>query len=83
MEREEGNEHDRYAVAVRKDGRVIGHVPRGSMSKISWFFLRRGGNITCKISGKRKRGHGLEVPCFYIYHCGSSKMVSKLKKLLA
>ena len=34
---EDGNEH---AIAVVKDGLIIGHVPR-SMSHVCWFFLMR------------------------------------------
>ena len=48
---EEGNEHDRFAVCVKRD-EIIGHVP----------FLRHGGGSTCEVIGT-KRGNGLEVPC--------------------
>ena len=27
LEPEESNEHDKYAMAVRKDGEIVGHVP--------------------------------------------------------
>ena len=59
LETEDNNEHDEHAVAV-------GHVPR-SLSKVheSWFFMKCGGRITCRITGKRKLGIGLEVPCVY------------------
>ena len=40
---EDSNEHDRHAVAVMLDDRVVGHLPR-SISRVSWFFLRRGGS---------------------------------------
>ena len=33
---EELNEHNKYAVAVRKNGEIVGHVPR-SFSRISWY----------------------------------------------
>ena len=78
-EREENNEHDEHAVAVRKNGVIVGHVPR-SFSRVSWFFLRHGGDITCRITGKRKLGVGLEVPCIYLY-AGSVRMIRKLSKL--
>ena len=40
--REEGNDKDRYAVAVTKSGSgVVGHVPR----RISAAFLQKGGSI--------------------------------------
>ena len=36
---EDGNEHDEHAVAVVKDGLIVGHVPPRSMSRVCWFFL--------------------------------------------
>ena len=38
------NEH---AVAVLKDGEIVDHLPR-TISRVSWFFLRRGGCILCR-----------------------------------
>ena len=60
---EDGNEEDQYAVAVCKGGIVVGHTPR-ELSRILYFFLRHGGSIECRITGHRKCGVGLEVPCF-------------------
>ena len=37
LQPEGNNEHDKHAVAVMKDGIVMGHVPR-SVSRVSWFF---------------------------------------------
>ena len=80
--REGGNVHDRYAVSVKKDdGTLVGHVPR-EISRIFWYFLRHGGNITCEVSGRRKRGKGLEVPCLYEFR-GVKKLVAKLEVLLS
>ena len=61
---EDGNEHDPYAVCVLKNEMTVGHVPR-EVSRIFYFFLRHGGTISCEITGHRKFGHGLEVPCCY------------------
>ena len=61
ISREEGITHDSHAVSVKKDnGTVVGHVPR-EMSHIFWHFLWHGGNITCEVSGRRKRGKALEI----------------------
>ena len=80
---ESGNEHDRFAVAFTKDDNAVGHLPR-EISKVAWYFLHHGGEITCEITGRRKRsgvpGKGLEVPCTYTY-LGSPKMIKKLVKL--
>ncbi len=53
-----------YAAGVLKDGMTVGHVPR-EVSRIFTFFMRHGGTITCEITGHRKFGNGLEVPCCY------------------
>ena len=77
---EDGNAHDEHAMAVVKEGNVVGHMPR-SISRVSWFFLKRGGRILCRVTGKRKLGVGLEVPCKYIF-IGSTRTVQKLKKIV-
>ena len=45
----DGNVHDEHAMAVVKEGNVVGHMPR-SISRVSWFFLKRGGPILCCVS---------------------------------
>ena len=52
-EREPSNEHDRYAVAIKKDGVVIGHLPR-KISRSCSLFLRRGSSIACCVAGPRR-----------------------------
>ena len=46
FEAQDDNEHDKLAVAVMKDGCIVGHVPR-SISQVLWFYLKRGGHILC------------------------------------
>ena len=83
---ETGNPEDRHAVALQQTGEgvTLGHMPR-EVSKVSWFFLRHGGCISCEITGRRKRsavpGKGLEVPCVYTF-TGKPVMIKKLIKLL-
>ena len=65
--REPTNERDRYAVAVTKDGTVIGHLPR-KVSRVCSLFLRRGGTIDCVVTGTRRYSAdlpqgGLKIPC--------------------
>ena len=81
LKTEDGNLHDKHAVAVIKDRQIVDHVPR-SISKVSWFFLKHGGKITCRITGGRTLGVGLEVPCVYSYSA-SVRMIQRLKKRLA
>ena len=83
-EREPHNVEDRYAVAVKKDGTVIGHLPR-NLSRVCSLFIRRGGTIECTVTGTKRysadlsRG-GLEIPCFLLFKA-SPKEIQKLKKL--
>ena len=60
------NEFDKHAVSVVKSDVVVGHVPQVN-SKVCAFFIRRGGSITCRVTGKRKHGAGLEIPCIYSF----------------
>ena len=83
--REPTNVHDRYAVAVVKDGQIIGHLPR-KLSKICSLFLRRGGTIVCTVIGHRRYSSdlpqgGLEIPCTLILKA-EPKEISKLKVCL-
>ena len=83
--RETGNVLDRYAVGVLKGGDIVGHLPK-KLSKICSLFLRRGGSISCKITGKRRHSRdlpqgGLEIPCTLIV-VGRKNDVAKVKKLV-
>ena len=81
---EDGNTHDRYAVATSCDGSVVGHLPI-EFSRISWHFLQHGGRILCEITGRRKRStallKGLVVPCTYTF-LGKPAMIKKLVKVM-
>ena len=50
---EDHNDHDEHAVAATRDGRTVGHAPR-TISRVSWFFLRHGGHIICRVTGQRR-----------------------------
>ena len=50
---ETGNRHDLYTVAVVKN-LVIGHVAP-KISSICLIFIRRGGCITCTVTGRREQ----------------------------
>ena len=82
LEAEDDNVHDKYAVCVVRssDSCVVGHVPR-SCSRVFWFFPKRRGRITCRITGRRKLGVGLEVPCVYNFFA-SSTLINKLRGLI-
>ena len=78
---EHTNQFDRHAVAVMKRGEIVGHMPR-AIAKLSWFFLKRGDTIEAVVTGKRKKGLRLEVPCDFIYS-GPQRMIKQLEKLLS
>ena len=68
MDRVYDNPHDRYAIAIRRDGRTVGRIPREFSKHFSKFLSDgAGGVITCEVSGKRKKGKSLEVPCLYVF----------------
>ena len=86
-EREPRNSHDHYAVAVKRVGIIVGHLPR-SLSRICSLFLRRGGSILCTVTGGRKYSSdlpqgGLEVPCMLLFKHKKPKELNKMKKLLS
>ena len=83
-EREPDNSHNRYAVAVKRMGIIIGHLPR-KLSKQCLLFLRQGGSIFCTVSGGRRYSYdplqsGLEIPCTLLFK-HNPKEVLKIKKL--
>ena len=81
VKQEAGNTHDRRAVALLKaDRTVVGHVPR-EFSRVFWHFLSHGGKISCEVTGRRKYGKGLEVPCVYQF-LGSEKIITKMRDIL-
>ena len=57
-EREAGNRVDAFAVAVMKDGTVVGHVPK-KISSVCSLYLRRGGSIICRVTGSRRYSEDL------------------------
>ena len=64
--REDGNCFDPFAVSVCNGDIVIGHVPR-KISSVCSLYIRRGGEIHCRVTGSRcfsadlEQG-GLEAP---------------------
>ncbi len=71
---EDGNSEDQYAIGVYRSSILVGHAPR-ELSRIFFCFLRHaGGTIECRITGHRKLGVGLEVPCTYLMS-GKAKFI--------
>lgn len=78
LQQERTNRHDYFAVTVMRDGSVVGRVPR-EFSHAYWTFMEDGGRIKCEVTGQRKRGKGLELPCVYKFD-GSVSQIEELKK---
>ena len=71
---EPGNIQDPYAVAIIKNDGIVVHIPR-KISAMCSLFVRKGGTITCGITGPRKYSAdlvqgGMEVPCIIILPWG-------------
>ena len=83
--REPLNVMDRYAIALKKDGAVIGHFT-SKISQICSLFIRTGGTIECIVTGARRYSSdlpqgGLEIPCTLLFS-GEKKKINKVKFLL-
>ena len=79
---ENDNEHDKFAVAVLFEERVVGHVPK-NLSKLFYQFLKiPNATMGCKVTGKRVNrgaGYGLEIPVQYRFN-GAKKAVELAEK---
>ena len=80
VQHEPSNPYDSHAVAVQKNGSIVGYIPR-EVRNVFFSFLVRGGSISCEVIGHRKYGKGLEVPCQYTF-IGNEEIIKKAKKTL-
>ena len=85
-EREIGNSLDTFAVAIKTDTEIVGHVPR-LLSAICSLYIRRGGSIDCTVTGSRRYSAdlpqgGMEIPCILTFKSSSRKECNKAVKLL-
>ena len=84
LKSESENQHDKFAVAILLQEKVVGHVPI-NLSKIFHQFLKIPNcTIGCKVTRKRVNrgtGYGLEIPVQYIF-VGAEKAVEWAEKHL-
>jgi len=80
---------DIYAIAIKKGGEVIGHVPR-KISAACNLFLELGGSLRCIITDTHRRYSadlpqgGLEIPCKLVFESTEkSNLVPKVRRLVA
>ena len=66
---EEGNSHDRYAVAVIVSVMVVGHVPREMSRDVFYFTKHHSDNVKGHVIGRRQLSaiwiKGMEIPSLY------------------
>ena len=81
------NTNDRYAVAVKDNGMITGHLLR-KVSCLRSLFLRRGGRITYTVTSTKRYSAdlsqgGLEISCLLLlYDAADQKELDNLKALL-
>ena len=93
-DREVSNEDDKFAVAVYEelafdelDGKkIVGHLPV-EFSRIAAYFIENDGEISCKVTGKRKHSkgprRGMAIPCKLYWTSPNKRHVKKLDALIA
>ena len=77
------NSVDRNAVAVMKEGRVVGHVPFNLAPIISLFLRRDVNKVFVRVTGgkvNRGAGYGLEMQCVYQFY-GPKPYVDKIREV--
>ena len=65
---EDGNERNKYAVAVMIEGRTGEYVTKNLSEILNLFLTLSNCVIECKVTGKRinrRAGNGLEIPVLY------------------
>ena len=88
-EMEPANPVDKYAVAVKKNNVVVGHLPLGCSAKFAktkFYFLRADEWSECKVivTGKpvnRRDGDGMQAPCLLKFY-GQKSLIGILKQQL-
>ena len=83
------NPIDKYAVCVKKDKKIVGHLPLGKSGKFAktiFYFLRADELSSCTVvvTGKAVNlgdGEGMQVPCKLMF-TGITKCIDILKQHL-
>ena len=57
LRRQDDNDYDDHVMSIVKAETIVGHVSR-EMSHTFWHFIRHGGSVGCKITGRRTLGKG-------------------------
>ena len=84
LRRERENCTDINAVAVVKDSRTVGHIPKNLAPHLSFFLARDFNKGLCEVAGARLNrggGYGLEILCIFKLY-GPSVFVKRLERLI-
>ena len=67
-------------MCVQRGSVTVGYVPR-EVAKVFKAFISHGGEITCEVTGRRRQGNGLEVPCAY-HFSGKQRIIVRVVQIL-
>ena len=84
LERDPTNPQDKFAVAVKKCGETVGHLPFNVAPVVSAFLSRTASKALVEVTGDRVNrgaGYGLEIPCKYHFY-GSGPYIERLKTIV-
>lgn len=83
LQREPDNVRDNRAVAVLKEGQVVGHIPYNISAIVSHFLSRDYNKAFAEVTGDRVNrggGYGIEVPCCYRFY-GPELYLKRMKEI--
>ena len=75
---------DKCAVAIKKCGGTVGHVPFNLAPVVSAFLKRASNKGLVEVTGNRVNrgaGYGLEIPCKYHFY-GSTSYIERLATIV-
>ena len=84
LRREPTNSVDKHAVAVIKDGDVVGHVPYNLAPRFSQLLMRNANKAFTEMMGKEVNsgaGYGQEVQCVFRLY-GPKRYIEKIKEFV-
>ena len=78
---------DKYAMALKYGDVTVGHVPK-FLSKITYFYMKSGGEVSVRITGKRQHTKdlpqgGMELPAMYTFKSTNVEVHTKLPDVVS
>ena len=75
----------KYAIALKQKDAIDGHIPK-FLSKITYFYLKHGGDLLVEIIGKRQYSRdlpqgGMELAALYVFKTTNLEMHLQLPSL--